>query len=181
MLDIKTVFVCLLGFALGVWATIFVSEDKIAKLKAEHAEVETALTVATVKAIAQAKLQEAIAEELEQRQLALEAQTRQILKERDDAIRKATRGDVCLRAPVLGLLNAHAPIDPVSPDDLPPPADGLADAAAAPAADPGELAASDTDVALWAAGARDAYDQCRGRVDAVRIFFEQEREGENRG
>jgi len=34
--------------------------------------------------------------------------------------------------------------------------------------------ATDTDVAEWAAHARRSYDTCRGRLDAVRDFYQEE-------
>lgn len=95
----------------------------------------------------------------------------EIGKERDDALRKITTGRPCLDGPVVRLLDgaARVPADPGL--RLSAAAGGAAHAAAAAAADWGATA-SDTDVALWAWRARDRYDACRERIDALREFYE---------
>lgn len=91
-----------------------------------------------------------------------EATNQQLLKEKNHDIRQATTGRACLDADALRLLNNN-------PDTRHP---GLpASSGNALVAD--GAVATDTDVALWAADARSRYDACRGRIDALRQFFEE--------
>ena len=81
-------------------------------------------------------------------------------QETQHALRKVTTGKPCLSGPALRLLN-HA----AGPAAVPAPAGQPAGADAA--------FATDTDVAEWAAYARRSYDTCRGRLDAVRDFYQE--------
>lgn len=78
-------------------------------------------------------------------------------KELHDAIRAQTTGRACLSGRTVSLLNNSGSTDRVA--NLPTPS---ASAAAADGA-----AASDTDVADWAANARTQYDICRARLNAL--------------
>ncbi|MCK9987618.1 MAG: hypothetical protein AzoDbin1_04090 [Azoarcus sp.] len=81
----------------------------------------------------------------------------------DEALRRATTGRACLSGPALRLLDgAHG-----LRVDVPEPARGPAATDGAAPADPGELVASDTDVARWIARAGLQYDECRRRLDAL--------------
>lgn len=91
-----------------------------------------------------------------------EATNQQLLKEKKHAIRQATTGRACLDAGALRLLNSNGN---ASHSDMP------ASSGNALVAD--GAVATDTDVALWAADARRRYDACRGRIDALRQFFEE--------
>lgn len=74
-----------------------------------------------------------------------------------DALRTQTTGRACLTGRVVSLLNNAGTTD-------------HADALPAPASSPAatdESAASDTDVAQWAANARAQYDICRARLNAL--------------
>lgn len=99
-------------------------------------------------------------EVLSARAATAEAERDAALQETQHALRQTTTGRPCLTSGTVRLLN--------DPAGLRPPA--LPTAAGEPAgADAG--AASDTDVALWAAFARRSYDTCRGRIAALREFF----------
>lgn len=91
-----------------------------------------------------------------------EATNQQLLKEKNHAIRQATTGRACLNPDTVRLLNANGN---ASHPDMP------ASSGNALVAD--GAVATDTDVALWAADARNRYDACRGRIDALRQFFEE--------
>ncbi|MDR2113413.1 MAG: hypothetical protein LBQ62_09995 [Candidatus Accumulibacter sp.] len=136
-------------------------EAKWGRREAEVAQSINATHQAVVAALEKARAVEAAGEAAAQRQIALEAQNAKLGKEKDDALRKLTTGRACLDAPVVGLLNADA--FAANGPGLRPPAGGVARAAAG--------FASDTDVALWARNARDQYDRCRGRIDALNAFY----------
>ena len=86
------------------------------------------------------------------------------LQETIDALRRVTTGRPCLSGPAIRLLNESGGLKPALPGAAGQPAG--ADAAAA----------TDTDVALWAAYARRSYDTCRGRIDALAAFFQDSAE-----
>lgn len=79
-------------------------------------------------------------------------------KERSDAVRKLTSGRKCLDAAVVRVLN-----------DVPGPPDGQAEPY--PLSKDGSFA-TDTDVGEWASHAKQQYDVCRGRIDAIADFYE---------
>jgi hypothetical protein len=110
---------------------------------------------------------ESLGDDLTRKTITLEAANRKLGKEKDDALRKATTGRACLGADLVRLLDDAAPA-PTPGLRLPPPASGIAGADAAAARDQD---ATDTDVALWIRYAREQYDVCRGRIDALREFF----------
>ena len=89
-----------------------------------------------------------------------EQQNQKLLKEKSHAIRQATAGRACLNPDTVRLLNAN--LDTRYPGLSAPPGN--------PAVANG-AAATDTDVALWAADVRTRYDACRGRIDALRQFY----------
>lgn len=136
-------------------------------------EKEAAQTISA--ALESAREVEAAGETLAQRQLALEAENLNLKKERDDALRKTTTGRACLNAPTVRLLNDRHPGAGIR-TGLPasPCCAAGTFAAAALDSDPSHdgYEASDTDVALWANYAIDRYDACRGRIDALRQFYE---------
>lgn len=83
-------------------------------------------------------------------------------KERDDALQTATTGRVCLDAAALRVL-----------DGAPGLAVALPTAAGGAAAADGAVA-TDTDVARWALGAGEQYEECRRRLDALIDFHTSE-------
>lgn len=88
--------------------------------------------------------------------------------ERDDAIKRATRGSACLNARTVGMLNAGSATAPVPA--MPTPASGQPDARA----DAGGTAApgaSDTDVALYISDARTRYSSCAKRLSAWQDWY----------
>jgi hypothetical protein len=134
----------------------------VATLRADHAQ-------AVAEALEKAAAAEAAGETLAREQLELEALNAKLGKEKDDALRKATTGRACLDADAVRLLNAPAAAPPGL--RLSAPAGGPAGPPAAAAGDSGD--ASDTAVALWARFAREQYDLCRGRIDALNDFYER--------
>lgn len=104
---------------------------------------------------------EAIGRQLQARVAAAETERDQITQEKTDAIRRLTAGRPCLDRAAVRVLNDAS----LKPARLP-------EAAGQPL--PADAAfATDTDVGLWAAGARRAYDTCRGRLDAIADFYEE--------
>ena len=99
--------------------------------------------------------------ELAARAAAAEATRDTALEETRNALRKVTTGKPCLSGAAVRLLNESGGLKAA---DLPTPPGQPAGADAA--------FATDTDIALWAAHARRSFDTCRGRVDALREFFE---------
>jgi hypothetical protein len=86
-----------------------------------------------------------------------------------DAIQSATTGRACLSARARGLLHASSAFRGA----VPAAAAGADRTDAAAAADPGHAAAaesSDSDVAAWALEVASLYQQCRARIDAIRLW-----------
>jgi len=84
-------------------------------------------------------------------------------KEKDDEIKRLTRGRRCLDAAVVGVLNRPAG---ASAGTVPP-------SAGEPV--PGTARfATDTDVGLWARTCRSAYESCRADRAGIRQFYEGE-------
>lgn len=99
--------------------------------------------------------------ELAARVTAAEATRDLALQETQDALRRVTTGRPCLSAVAVRLLNEPG---------------GLKNALSGAPGEPAgadAAAATDTDVALWAAFARRSYDTCRGRIDALAEFFKE--------
>jgi hypothetical protein len=92
---------------------------------------------------------------------ASEAEKSRLGKEKDRAIARLTTGRRCLDAAVVGVLN-----DAPSGAGLRLPATAAATAGAAAAF------ATDADVGQWARHARDQYERCRGRLDALREWHQ---------
>jgi hypothetical protein len=150
------------------------ADVRISALEAEYAEtlLEAEKTAAAV--IEVARKVEARGEALLARQLTLESENLRLGKERDDALRKKTMGRACLGDAALRLLNNPGA---ASRYGLSASANGAALAPLAATSDTGDIetgyAASDTDVALWAGHAIDQYNACRGRIDALREWYDR--------
>ncbi len=92
------------------------------------------------------------------RQLAqAQAQITQLSESQRHAITRVTAGRACLGAAAVSLLN--------QPTDVPAPSADTA--AASSVADASGPAATDADVMGWAIAAREQYDTCRARLDAL--------------
>jgi hypothetical protein len=164
-LVVSVALLCFTAGLIGGGALVTARKDAgIARLERDHALAQASASKALAAALENVRAVEAKGDTLAREQLALEARARQLNEEKEDAIRKLTTGRVCLDAAVVGLLNQRRAV--ATSPGLRPPASGAAGSIAA--------VATDTDVALWAANARDQYDLCRGRIDALRQFFQQE-------
>jgi hypothetical protein len=143
-------------------------------MRSQYEQAVSGAQKAVTAALEKARVAEARGAELAQEQIAREAYYQKHGKERDDALRKLTSGRRCLGGAARRLLNAARPA--AGDRGLPAPADGVARPVATVAPhsidEGGDDSASDTDVALWARFARDQYDLCRGRIDAIRIAIE---------
>lgn len=137
--------------------------------KVRYGERETEILEERIAVYEIARALEAEGEARAGKLLAIEAVNRKLGKEKDDAIRKLATNRACLGADLVGLLNAGA--DPGL--RLSSPASGLARPTAASTADPSvrDQWATDADVALWARYAREQYDACRARIDALAEFL----------
>jgi len=131
---------------------------EIERLERTHADQRASDAVAAADEIAAAQQR---GDTLAARVAAAETTRDTALQETQHALRKVTTGKPCLSGPALRLLNGTAGLAAV-----PAPAGQPAGADAA--------FATDTDVAEWAAHARRSYDTCRGRLDAVRDFYQEE-------
>lgn len=155
---IVAVFAALIFFA--GWAVEGWRKD--AEIDRLHAAYSDERARAASEAAADLKAAVTRSNELAARASAAESARDLALEETRDALRKVTTGRPCLNAAAVRLLNESAGFKAA---DLP--------------ATPGQPAgadaafATDTDIALWAAHARRSYDTCRGRVDALREFFEE--------
>lgn len=148
------------GAAIGYRYADAQGEARVASLQAQHAED---FARATAEAAARLTDANAAGEALMARANAAEAARKQSAKERDDAIRKTTVGRPCLGAAAVGVLNAGA-LAGAAGAGLPAAAGGAADGAFA----------TDTDVAAWIGGAIDGYETCRGWLDVVVTWREQQ-------
>lgn len=158
---IKTLIVgaiAMLIFAAG-WAVEGWRKD--AEIDRLHAAYSEERARAAADAAAELKAAVTRGNELAARTAAAEATRDTALEETRNALRKVTTGKPCLSGAAVRLLNDAAGFK----TDLPA-ATGQPAGADAPVA-------TDTDVALWAAHARRSYDTCRGRIDAVRDFFQE--------
>ena len=135
-------------------------DAEIERIERAHAE-ERARDAAEAAAELQAATKRG--NELAARAAAAESARDLALQETSDALRKVTTGRPCLSGAAVRLLNDAAGLKPA-------PVPGTAGQPAGAAA----AAASDTDVALWAAGARRAYDTCRGRLAAIAEFHQEQ-------
>jgi hypothetical protein len=151
----------LLGLALGWTANGWRLAAALEQQKNAHSETLLAAEQAATAALIRARTAEALGESLAQKRLEIEAQNQKLSKERDHALRKVTTGRACLDGAALRLLNDTGALGgghvPASPGGAAGPAAGLA---------------TDTDVALWTSHARDQHDLCRGRLDALRAWYQ---------
>ncbi len=155
------------GAAGGYWAASKVGAGKTAQAEArrmqcEQTRAEEARAAAEKSAALLARAQDAEAAAAA-RLAAWRAAHEKTLQETRRDLYRLTTGRECLSGPVRLRLNAAIAAGglPASP--------GAADpAAAAPAADSGELAATDGDVAGWALDAARQYGECLARIDAIR-------------
>lgn len=152
--------VIVVSIAFGGWLTGTRANAEMSRLRAEAARDQ-----ATIAEHASRRLLEAQArgDELTT-QLHVANRAALLTQEKlDEALRRATTGRACLNGPALRLLDgAHG-----LRVDVPEPARGPAAADGPAPAYPGELVASDTDVARWIARAGLQYDECRRRLDAL--------------
>lgn len=174
----------LAGAAAGGWAAWHLGRAPLrmenADLREAHAEAtrRAALAAATRLQAAQQR-SDALAADL----LATLATNAQLTEEKTHALQTATAGRACLSDRALRVLHG-APGITVAGAGMPPTQPGTAAAGAPPAAsaDPAspagtgagqpahaaaELAATDTEVAVWIATAGNLYQACRARLDGL--------------
>lgn len=132
-------------------------DGEIARLERAHAEQRAADIQQHLDDITEA---EEVGRRLSARLAAAEAERETLTQEKTDAIRRLTVGRPCLDSAAVRVLNDAAGLKPAG---LPPAAFQPLSADAA--------FATDTDVGLWAAQARRAYDTCRGRLQALDDFY----------
>lgn len=151
------------GFALGRSLAQADGITALADLRRDQATRETAAAEA---ALARIQAAQARGDALEAR-LTIAAATRQTqAQEHAHEIARLTVGRPCLNAGTVRLLNQPAGLGLQAPA-LPAPA-GEPAAADAPAA-------SDTDIAGWIDAARNQYDTCRDRLDALIDWHREEK------
>lgn len=143
-------------FAWGWYAQGWRKDGEISRIERTHAEQRAADIQQHLDDITEA---EELGRRLSARLAAAEADRETLTQEKTDALRRLTTGRRCLDADAVRVLNAAS----LKPAGVPEAAyqPGSADAAFA----------TDTDVGLWAAGARRAYDTCRGRLQAIADFY----------
>ena len=144
-------------FAWGWYAQGWRKDGEIARIERAHAEQRAADIQQHLDDITEA---EEVGRRLSARLAAAEAERETLTQEKTDAIRRLTVGRPCLDSAAVRVLNDAAGLKPA----------GLPPAAGQPL--PADAAfATDTDVGLWAAQARRAYDTCRGRLQALDDFY----------
>lgn len=158
-LAVAAAFAALL-FATGWQVNGWRKNTEIARIERAHADERVR---DAVESAAELKAAVDIGNALAATASAAEAARDTALQETQYALRKTTTGKPCLSGATVRLLNDPAGLRSA---ELPSAAGQPAGADAA--------AASDTDVALWAAFARRSYDTCRGRIDALNEFFKKE-------
>ena len=163
------------GFGAGWTANGWRWEARSSAVQTAHEQALNAAQKVVADALERAREIEAGGAALAQKQLALEAANTKLAKEKQDALRKITTGRACLGDTALRLLNDTGAGGGFR---LLAPSGGAFGTPAAAFADSGDAAdgyaASDTDIALWSLYARGEYDRCRGRIDALRKFFNDE-------
>ena len=127
----------------------------IATLKADKADADRE---SVEQALARLQAAQERADTLEDRLAAAEKSRQTQEQAHAKEIKRLTTGRLCLDTGAVRLLN-DAGLPAAVSSDVSAPAGGSA------ATDGGS--SSDTDVALWAAGARRQYDACRARLDAL--------------
>jgi hypothetical protein len=159
---VAAVVIIACAFLLGFKSGSAAGEIKVANLEKAQAQASTKATQADLADLEAAQRR---GDQL-QRQLDLAEQTRlsQAL-EHSREIKRLTRGQPCLNAGAVRLLNRSGGIQPAVPE-----AAGRTDAEDAPAA-------TDTDVAEWIDHAARQYATCRDRLGAL-IDFETAEEEE---
>lgn len=175
----------LAGAAAGGWSAWHLGRAPLrmenADLREAHAET-TRLAALAAAARLQAAQQrsDTLAADL----LTTLAVNAQLTEEKTHALQTATAGRACLSDRALRVLHGAPGITVAGADGVPTPGAGTAAAGAGPAARsdadhpdgtgagrpahaPAELAATDTDVALWIATAGQQHEACRARLNAL--------------
>lgn len=151
------------GIAAGWTANGWRLGAELADLRREHAEQSAQAVLDAGTRLIEATTR---GDALQFRLAEAEAARDTALQETQHALRRVTTGRPCLDAAAVRLLNGAGSLAP-------------ADAVPAAAGEPlrtDAAAATDTDVALWAAHARRSYDACRGRLQAIGDFYQGENE-----
>lgn len=165
MFDLKTTVIALIGvaiFAAGWAVEGFRMGGQIADLQRERAEIERK---AAEDNAADLTLAIERGDRLVEKLTATELARNELAQEKDDAIRRLTVGRRCLDSAAVRLLNDAMPTG-IKAGDAP-------QAARQPVpADAGF--ATDTDVGIWVGQCQRAYDTCRGRLDAIADFYNNE-------
>lgn len=144
----------LIGGLLGSAYTGNAKGAEIARIERDHARgLHSAADAASVKLYQAQARSDKLTRDLANARRAVN----QLTQERDDAIRLATTGRLCLDARALRVLDAAPGL---APADLPAAGGGAAGAHAA-------HAATDTDVGRWALAAGDRYAECVRRYHAL--------------
>lgn len=156
-------------------------QTDLAELRSTQAEAtRRAALAAAARLQAAQQRSDALAADL----LATLATNAQLTEEKTHALKTATAGRACLSDRALRMLHGAPGITVAGADGVPTAGAGAAAAGAGPAAHPdaghpdgtgagqpahapAELAATDTDVALWIATAGQQHEACRARLNAL--------------
>lgn len=145
------------GGAAGAAVMAWRKNAEIADLRADAARREAQIAEQASRALLEAQTR---GDALSRQLMAAARAASRLRKERDDAVRTATTGRVCLDADALRVL-----------DGAPGLAVALPTAASGTAGADGAIA-TDTDLARWALAAGEQYEACRGRLGALIEFHE---------
>lgn len=133
---------------------------KDAQIAAMNATQQQAKAAAASQAAGELQAAVLLGDALSARLVQSESRLSQLTEEKDHEIRRLTQGRRCLDSAVVRVLN-----DPASRASAAvPAATGDPVRADAPFA-------TDTDVGLWATDARQRFDSCRTRLDAIADFY----------
>jgi hypothetical protein len=161
--SITAAVLALLLFGAGVWIGATVEHTKTAKIEADWARERTQYAERDAASQRRALAAEREGAALAARLQEAEAAAAQRGEEKNREIAKLAVGRPCLSANLTRLLNQSAAR---SAAGVPTHSGGANPAAA--------RFATDTDVGQWINGARQQYDFCRARIDALRQWADKE-------
>lgn len=157
----------LLGLVVGAWTGRQGPVRELEALRVTQAEAGRLAAQAAARRLQAAQER---GDALTRRVRALERLGAARLKERNDALQRATLGRPCLGVDALRVLDGSPGL---RVERVPAPTGSAPGANAAAAADSGQLA-SDRDVGSWALEAGEQYERCRTRLGALIDFHNNE-------
>ncbi|MEY4593563.1 MAG: hypothetical protein RIR18_2458 [Pseudomonadota bacterium] len=155
--DAGLILLAALGFITGWTAESWRSEAQISTLKSTYANSQRVASEQSVKRLDEANQRADIALAALQNR---EQVFLQLTQEKDRELRRLTTGSRCLGSAAVRVLNSTSTNQP-----LPMP-----EATSQPVSTDTAFA-TDTDVGIWINNTQQAYESCRGRIQAIADYF----------